>query len=374
MKPYFLPIACLLVTVVVLSLGLWPFHSPKNEVAWLEDRNGAHFGRYASVASATLFKSLPSPREMEGSIEIWLQPDHVWNSATILSFYDADKLSQFSLYQSQLDLILRRERNQGTLREHTDEFTAPDVFPRSRPVFVTVTSGPQGTSVYADAVLVAMTNQLQITSDDLAGRVIIADSARQPDSWSGKLLGLAVYHSHLTPEQVARHVFTWTHAGRPSIRDDDRLTALYLFDERSGKVIHDLSQSGNDLVIPEKYQVVDKLTLEPVWTEFSMSGSYWGAVLKNIVGFIPFGFCFYGWLCTRGLKRAGLLTVALGTLVSLTIEVLQAFLPMRDSGTTDILTNTLGTWIGAASYQLLVPVLSYFAPWSPFPAPPHRDP
>jgi len=51
-------------------------------------------------------------------------------------------------------------------------------------------------------------------------------------------------------------------------------------------------------------------------------------------------------------KRAFCTSVLLGALLSLTIEVLQYFLPMRDSDSLDFLVNTLGTMIGAWLYAL----------------------
>jgi hypothetical protein len=168
--------------------------------------------------------------------------------------------------------------------------------------------------------------------------------------------------------QVLHNYASWKQTGRPDITGDERNVALYLFDEHTGDVVRDKAGSGVDLSIPKTYQVMDKTFLEPFWSEFSMSRSFWGAVLKNIVGFIPFGFCFYAYLITvLPARRATLLAVAMGTGVSLTIEVLQAFLPTRDSGTTDIITNTLGSWVGVAAYKSLIPMLARLLPGQDLP-------
>jgi len=88
------------------------------------------------------------------------------------------------------------------------------------------------------------------------------------------------------------------------------------------------------------------------WDEFQPSWSYWKNVMINIGGFVPLGFFFCAYLVSvRRMNRAVLATIVLGGVVSLTIEVLQAFLPTRDSGMTDLITNTLGTVIGTALYS-----------------------
>jgi glycopeptide antibiotics resistance protein len=106
---------------------------------------------------------------------------------------------------------------------------------------------------------------------------------------------------------------------------------------------------------------MDKIVLEPFWAEFSLTRCYRDAAVKKGIGFVPFGICFYAHLsAARPMKRALLLTVALGAATGFTIELSQGFIPTRDSGTTDLITNTLGTWIGAAADPLLTPTLRRF--------------
>ena len=71
-------------------------------------------------------------------------------------------------------------------------------------------------------------------------------------------------------------------------------------------------------------------------------------ILENIVGFVPLGFLFCA--CFSAIRpgiRAAFIAVAAGITVSLIIETLQVYLPTRDSDLTDVITNALGTVIGA---------------------------
>jgi hypothetical protein len=359
MKSNALNFICIAVLCTVLTLGLWPFHSPRNQVFWMEQQNGIRFGRYGTAATSSL---ITTSSVSGASIEIWLQPRQIWDSGTFLAFYDPTTHRTLSLRQSQTDLLLQQQSPED--RRRRTQLDIEKVFQRSHSTFLTITGGIQGVQIYNNGGLAKASSRARLSPADLFGRVIIGDSPGQPDSWSGQFFGLAIYERELTANEVLAHYSAWTRTGRPTVDPSERVVASYLFNEHSGAVIHDQTSRAIDLQIPEKYQVVGKIVLEPFWSEFNTSRSYWSAVLKNIIGFIPLGFCFYIWW-SRNLrpKRAVLATIVLGTAVSVTIEILQGFLPMRQSGTSDIVTNTLGTWIGIAVCRRSLPVLARGPRW-----------
>ncbi len=337
-------ILCIAVLCVILTLGLWPFHAPGNDVAWLKNRDGIRFGYPGTAIGTGSIHASGSADPQSCSVEIWLLAARADQEGTALTLYLPNVPARFALHQSLSDLELQS----GKSRRH--HFYVNDVFRRDQPVFITITSGVSGTAVYGNGKLLRMVRGFHLTP--CAGKLIVGDSPRQQDPWSGQVRGLAIYANELAPPAVLRHYDSWTKTGRPEVAKPDQAVALYLFDERAGDIVHNRAQAGVDLVMPATYRVQDKLFLEPFWEEFELSWSFVKGVLKNVVGFVPLGFCFYAYFtAVCKIRRAALASILVGFAVSLTIEVLQGYLPTRDSGTTDLITNTLGTWIGVALYQ-----------------------
>jgi hypothetical protein len=362
-KAKLLAAACVAILCVILVLGLWPFHAPRNAVTWLQNGNGLQFGDYATVLSAGEFKSTAPQTETSRSIEIWIKSRSNEDWGMLLAFHTPGVPLQFSLLETEdgglsLDGAVSAEQH----RTRAARVYVADVFRPVKLVFITITSGTRGTQVYADGVLIGTASYFRPLGEDFAGRLIVGDSPGQNYYWPGQVRGVAIYDSQLTPQQVLQNYQAWKRTGQPELAAIENCIALYLFDEHSGRVVHNRVNPETDLYIPEKYVVLDQILLEPFWKEFNLSWGYWMEVLKNVAGFMPLGFCFYAYLLHR-IKRAALVTVILGGTVSLTIEALQAYLPTRDSGMTDIITNTLGTYLGVLSYRTLSAFLDRMVLW-----------
>ena len=138
-----------------------------------------------------------------------------------------------------------------------------------------------------------------------------------------------------------------------------------------------------DLVIPEHFTPYERVYLgwDPDWMK---RNSDWLDLAVNIIGFLPFGFLAVLALGKRGTRDEGVgtsaaerqgrpvtsdqwpvtsarkivaavvLAVVVGFVVSFAIEFLQAYLPSRDSSLRDLMTNTLGTALGAGVGAYLI--------------------
>jgi VanZ family protein len=357
-----LSLCCIGVLCLTLSLGLWPFHAPVNQVDWIQGSSGIRYGRFGTVQSDGPFLKSPETAVSGLSIEVWTETNPYQTSATLLSFSVPGAPVPLKISQSSEDLLVQTEVRGDSEASGTGNLRANRVFQRAQPAFITITSGPNGTRIYSNGIPTSHDPAMRVRGDVLAGRLILGDFALQPDSWRGDIRGLALYRTELTDAQVQLHFRSWTTNRAPELLPAEQNVGLFLFDEHQGRVLHNKSRPEASLHIPSRYQLVDKILLEPFWHEFSISRSFAASVVRNIVGFVPLGCCFSLYLSILGLRRAGSWTVLCGTLVSITIEVTQWFLPTRDSGTTDLFTNTFGTWLGILLQRFLAPRLLVFLP------------
>jgi hypothetical protein len=143
-------------------------------------------------------------------------------------------------------------------------------------------------------------------------------------------------------------------AGIPSglsLEDLQNAVAIYGFVEHDGPTIHNEVDHAPWLTIPAHFQVPHKPFLLEPWKEITPLWIYIDDIARNIVGFVPLGIAMYLYFLRKRKSNAAILTIFLGFVTSLTIEIVQAYIPQRISGMTDIITNTSGTALGVLLLQ-----------------------
>ena len=337
---------CLATVCAILIAGLWPFCAPLNEVAWVKQGNAIRFGEHGAALSFDRLDFADQTRTACG-FEIWVRPSKTWVTGSILTFYGFPESREFRLEQEYTDLVLRHRSGERNDKDKRQALRIGNVF-RKKQALITVTSDGRQTSVYIDGQPAGRSPDLKLSKRDLSGQLILANSPFRSQSWPGQIKGLAIYGSNLDAEQVQRHYQNWAEHGEPLPQVPEQALALFLFRERCGNVIHNAVTGGINLEVPKRFLVVNQLRFESPVSEYHSTRSYLKNALLNIAGFVPLGFVLSLYLAADPrIRRATLLTVLTGMAVSLAIEYFQSFLPTRYSGCTDLITNTIGTCIGA---------------------------
>ena len=348
-----LALLCLLVTAGILAAGLWPFTPyPRNDVVWTPDGWGLQFGDYGSILSAADAAAPVSP-DGHCSLEIWLTPGLTDDSNVILAYARRDNPHQFRLGQDGDALYVGRQAFRNGSASEGPYIHIGHVFRQGRPVLLTVTAGERGTQVYLDGKRALTRLDFGLSASGLAGRMVVANSPVGNNTWSGVLQGIAVYGRELQAQEVAQHFAEWSAGDRTTLAQMGSDT-LYLFREGAGSLVHNLGASSQpDLYIPDHYMILYPAFLHPFWKDSYLTVAAMKDIANNIVAFIPLGFLACAWLSGwRPGTRSLWFAILFGTLLSLTIEVLQYFIPMRDSDSLDWLMNIAGTALGAWLYIL----------------------
>jgi len=352
----FISALCMTVLVCIWTVGLWPFHAPENEVSWLRSEDGVRFEKHAAIVSAATFKANRETEQEGKSLEVWLEPIEI--KGAILAFNSSpDPQSPFVLRQSGRDLTLQRYVVDSQQRVSHMLFRIENAFGKGKRSFLTITSTKNGLRCYVNGILTKESSDPGITNQELSGLLVVGNSTWD-DRWLGVLAGLALYDRQLDSSEVKAHYDLWTSGQGTSLAGDKSLAALYTFGERQGNSVRNLVDPTTSLIIPAKCFVIHKGFLRSVTNDFRNMGdaaNRWSmlrSALINVFGFVPVGYVLFAFFTSvKPIRHPVVVVITLGFLVSLSVEVLQWFLPNRDSGMNDLFTNTAGTALGVLVYR-----------------------
>jgi VanZ family protein len=349
----FLVTLSLAILAITLSAGLWPFSFLQdNNVHWNVGRAGLHFGDHGMIVSRGKFKGLPTDAARGCTLEVGVEPTLSSGSSTILSFYNPQSSTRLQLQQNSDDFAFIHALRPPYNRSNQQSVFLDHVLKNGQKTLITLAYADGVLDVYLDGSLKKSTRSVELPCADLKGTLIVGNNPYRDASWTGIVYRLAFYDHGLRAGEVVENFRKWQNHKDDSLGGDHtKPYSLYLFNERTGTIVHDFGAADIDLEIPKYYFVLHPGFLVPFWREFRPNLHYVEDVAINIFGLVPLGFCFaalFAWVVGR--ERSLPYAMAAGFCVSLTIEVLQAFIPTRMSGTTDLITNTSGAALGAWLY------------------------
>jgi hypothetical protein len=339
-------IALLLTIIGILCAGLWPFDfRPRNRVK-ASPEGGLHIDRYGQLFSTETWQIDHSTNQF--SVEFWFQPAAAGYGydSSVLSFSHNGNLD-FAIGQSGPDLytaVLSPDANGDAVFR---KLWLDGACATSRPLFVTVTSSNEGVSVYLNG---HPSRSFSVTSlpGTFSGVLMLGHTPRGDQPWSGDLLGAAFYDRELNASEVMSQVEQWRARYTQDLAQQDGVFALYDFRATTSDRIRSLAHYGPDLIIPPVFCVLNKHVLgwPKTWNRSTAED-----VVENIAGFVPVGFLFVI-VCNHTSRKPGYralaIAISIAALLSLAIELLQVYLPSRDSSLCDLLTNILGGALGGA--------------------------
>jgi len=349
---------CWSIFTIIVVFGLWPFNlNPFNQVFWLKDEPGVRFSGSAHLyTDGDLTGAFP---DRSISLEMELRPAAEPNNRLphILSLWDGRRQEVFLIGQWKDSPAIRVRTSRPDVPRGYRERGQGQVLIKNRKVFVTLTSSLEGTTLYEDGAMVKAFPGFRLLEDGPAGPgvLVLGNSAIGKSHWEGDLLGLALYSRALSDHEVRQNYSRWVRRDYASLKNDQGLIGLYPFTEGRGDIVRNLAGGAHSLLKPAVFHPLQKVILEWPTKGQLKRWSFYQDVAVNILGFIPLGFFFALWLLrfTRlSYLPGGILTLVLGSGISLGIELTQVYLPSRNSQASDLVLNILGTLVGIVILRL----------------------
>ena len=285
------------------------------------------------------------------TIEIVVVPGSIRKKgfSPLLVMHDGVDRRQLAIWQYGALLIVMNGNDYSYSRREP-RIVAKNVLSLQQTRHLAITSGKQGTHLFVDGILAAADSKwkLSIPVHGNPLRLVLGNSVYGKHGWTGDLHGLAISGEAFSAETVRLRFERWAAGHSLDFLKQETPALLYTFDPKTAGNIA-AQPIRQDLQIPEKMIVLKKSFLSIPGKHLNWNRDAVGDLVLNAVGFMPLGAVLYGFLqCSSGLftRHKKLAAVVLCMMLSLGIELAQAWIPTRVSSPTDLMLNTFGAWLG----------------------------
>jgi len=354
-----IPWGLLLLTVAMLLLILYSgLHfkgaSIANEVTWLDDRDGIRFDRNGIVYAKNV--SLPVRRNAANAhaltIALALKPlaeNNDGHFRLLLLLHGGDDAEQLIVGQWRSWLVIMNGDDYDAKRRRAR--ISVDTLAPPQEHFVTITSGDNGTAVFIDGQRVKSNRDLHLRIPRAGKKIalVLGNSIYGRHPWAGEIYGLAYYDYVRSATDIGQDFQSWDREHSFAFARPLDPAGLYVFDEGQGPRVVDHAKGKQDLTIPAQMTILTKEVLAPAFGNTEYNLSLVQDMVINITGFIPMGFLLSTLLWHmhgRPVARRLLIAMLVCGVISLTIEIAQAWIPSRSSQMLDFILNTLGAGAG----------------------------
>jgi VanZ family protein len=332
---------------LMLFAGLFPFtFAPKNNVVFNPRDSSISFSRPAAAFDADTFTQTEKRALSDSTVTIAFRIRSagypLWRISRIMSIDEGNRL-RFEIGQWHNSLVVQSFSGDLPLGSKR-EMSVLGILDSGATRNIGIVTGPGGTKISVDGKLTRANPDFHPFSDTARGpwRIAIGGSLSGKYTWKGTLFCFTIFPGNVVGLTSARDYLGLENAERAygSI-------VKFTFDKQP---VAAPGMSGrHELVVRPRFPVVPEVLVSP-WNDFTNDASYYADIAVNVIGFLPFGFFFALFLLQRFTTSRWKTVVAVaatGLLISLSIELLQVFIPGRSSQLSDVMTDTFGTLVGA---------------------------
>jgi VanZ family protein len=342
--------ACIASLAAIL---LYPYNiSPRNGASWLGDEDGIYFSGDGIALAEIDLGTLASGPLSEVTFQLWVheRPRSKNRGATVLlAAFAAQELPSLSIGQFASRIFLYDPRGDRVTSWY-DQFRVNEGLRRGEDHLITVVLSRVQKAIYIDDRLARVDDlrEAELPPLDLSGRLILGNDPTGRRGWWGEIKGVAVFGRALVEDEVKAHFSDVSQNGVRALEGRPGLMTLIPLDEGKGTYAHSLTHPSGGLRIPTRFHALPSVLWTPPTPDRQQMRIQAWDVVQNIVLFIPIGALLFLGNARRGhyWLWVGIVTL-MGGVLSMAFEVLQLLIPSRASSPTDILSNSLGSCLGA---------------------------